>query len=117
LHDELVLQSAASFFAPPSGAPARSHPTTYVLCTDDWAIPPAAQEAMSAAADSAVGLQSAHVLQLSHPEVLADVLAGMLRRLWWPTGRLTTAHLRGRASRRHQPIRCAAARPRCFLCL
>jgi hypothetical protein len=116
LHDELVLQSAASIFAPPSGAPARSHPTTYVLCTDDWAIPLAAQEAMSAAADSAVRLQSAHVLQLSHPEVLADVLAGMVRRLWWPTGRLTR-HTWGARLRGDTSPSVAAARPRCFLCL
>ncbi|MBA3261232.1 MAG: alpha/beta hydrolase [Thermoleophilaceae bacterium] len=76
-HEQMVLQSAASFLAP-SGAPTRSHPTTYVLCTEDQAIPLAAQEAMSAAADHTVRLQSAHCPQLSHPEALADVLAGVV---------------------------------------
>jgi pimeloyl-ACP methyl ester carboxylesterase len=76
VHERLVLQSATSFTAP-SNAPARSHPTTYVLCTGDQAISLAAQEAMSAAADTTVQLHSAHYPQLSQPAVLADVLAGV----------------------------------------
>lgn len=73
-HGRLVLQSAASFVTP-SGAPARSHPSTYVLCTDDQCIPLALQEAMSAPADDVVRLPAAHFAQLSHPEQLAAVLA------------------------------------------
>ena len=76
-HEHLVLQSAASFLAP-SGSPARSHPTTYVLCTEDQAIPLALQEAMSAPADDIVRLKSAHFAQLSHPQELADLLAAFV---------------------------------------
>jgi pimeloyl-ACP methyl ester carboxylesterase len=74
LHAQLVLQSVASFLAP-STTPARSHPTTYVLCTEDHAILLALQEAMSAPADATVRLQSAHFPQFSQPAALADVLA------------------------------------------
>lgn len=73
-HEQLVLQSAPSFLAP-CGAPARSHLSTYVVCTEDQAIPIALQEAMSAPADEVVRLRSAHFVQLSQPEQLADVLA------------------------------------------
>lgn len=73
-YEQLVVQSAPSFLAP-CGAPARSHPSTYVVCTEDQAIPLALQEAMSAPADDVVRLQSAHFVQLSQPEQLADVLA------------------------------------------
>jgi pimeloyl-ACP methyl ester carboxylesterase len=76
-HRQFVLQAASSFAAL-SSAPARSHPVTYVLCTNDEAIPPAAQEAMSAPADGIVRMQSAHCPQLSRPEELADVLAGVV---------------------------------------
>ena len=76
-HEQLMLQSAASFLAP-SGAPARSHPTTYVLCTEDQAIPLALQEAMSAPADDVVRLKSAHFAQLSHPQEVADLLAAFV---------------------------------------
>lgn len=76
-HEQLVLQSAASF-SEASSAPTRSHPTTYVLCTEDQAISLLAQEAMSAAADTTVWLKSAHCPQLSHPRALADVLVDVL---------------------------------------
>jgi len=83
VHDRLVLQSAASFLAP-SGAPARSHPCTYVLCSEDRAIPPALQEMMSAPADDVIRLQSAHFPQLSQPAQLADLLATLVTE---PAGR------------------------------
>jgi pimeloyl-ACP methyl ester carboxylesterase len=73
-HARMVLQSAASSFAP-SSALSRAHPTTYVLCSEDQALPLDAQEAMAAAADHTVRLYSAHCAQLSSPEQLADVLA------------------------------------------
>jgi pimeloyl-ACP methyl ester carboxylesterase len=75
-HEQLVLQSTASFVAP-SGSPARSHPSTYVLCTEDQCIPLALQETMSRPADEVVRLHSAHFAQLSHPQELADLLAGV----------------------------------------
>ena len=73
-YEQLALQSASSFLTP-CGAPARSHPSTYVMCTEDQAIPLALQEAMSAPADDVVRLRSAHFVQLSRPAQLADVLA------------------------------------------
>jgi pimeloyl-ACP methyl ester carboxylesterase len=73
-HRELVLQAASSF-ATPSGAPRCSHPTTYVLCSEDEAIPIAAQEEMSASADATIRLKSDHCPQLSHPEEVAEALA------------------------------------------
>ena len=76
-YKRLVLQSTASFVAP-SASPARSHPSTYVLCTEDQCIPLALQEAMARPADNVVRLQSAHFAQLSHPQELADLLAGVV---------------------------------------
>lgn len=76
-HERLVLQSAASFLAA-SSAPARSHPATYVLCTEDRCIPLALQEAMSGGADDVVRLQGAHFAQLSHPQALADLLGELV---------------------------------------
>ena len=75
--ERLVLQSAASFVAP-CGAPARSHPCTYVLCSEDGAVPPALQEMMSAPADDVVRLRCAHFAQLSQPAQLADLLAALV---------------------------------------
>jgi hypothetical protein len=66
IHKQFVLQSAAAFEAK-SSAPARSHPVTYVVCTEDVTIPVPAQEAMAAGADSTIRMQSAHFPQLSHP--------------------------------------------------
>lgn len=81
-HERLVLQSTATFLAP-SGATARAHPATYVLCTEDQAVPLALQEAMAAAADDVVRLQSAHFAQLSHPHELADLLGSAVANGAW----------------------------------
>ena len=83
IREKSVLQSAAAFQAP-SSAPPRSHPVTYVLCTEDEAVPTPAQEAMSAAADSTIRIKSAHFVQFSQPEELADALAGVV--VGGPTG-------------------------------
>jgi pimeloyl-ACP methyl ester carboxylesterase len=74
VHDKCVFQSAASF-ATPSSAPERTHPVTYVICTGDEAVPTPAQEAMSAAADNVIRIDSAHFPQFSITEKLADALA------------------------------------------
>ena len=73
----LLLQSSASF-AVPSSAPASSHPTTYVLCTQDGAIPLELQQEMSAPADDVLQLQSGHFPQLSMPDELAQLLAQVM---------------------------------------
>jgi pimeloyl-ACP methyl ester carboxylesterase len=69
-----VLQSRAGFEAK-SSAPERSHPVTYIVCTEDECVPVPAQEAMSAAADKTIRMESGHFPQLSRTEELADVLA------------------------------------------
>jgi pimeloyl-ACP methyl ester carboxylesterase len=69
----LVLESVSSH-ATPSTAPDRGHPTTYVICEHDNALPVSLQEAMSANADHVVRLPAGHMAQLSHPEELAEAL-------------------------------------------
>jgi pimeloyl-ACP methyl ester carboxylesterase len=64
------LASAAS----PSSAPDRRHPTTYIICERDQALPPAAQEQMAAAADHVERLASSHQPMTSMPDELAAVL-------------------------------------------
>jgi pimeloyl-ACP methyl ester carboxylesterase len=73
MRELLVLQSRAGFEAK-SSAPERTHPVTYIICTEDQAIPPPAQEAMSAPADNKIRMESGHFPQLSRTEELADAL-------------------------------------------
>ena len=73
VHPRLVLTSVSAMAAP-STAPQPQHPTTYIICERDQAIPPQAQEAMSAAADHIVRLPSSHLPLLSMPRQLARVL-------------------------------------------
>lgn len=70
---KLELQSLA-FFQQASTGPAHTHPTTYVICEQDGAIPPPAQEGMAQQADHVVRLPSAHFPQHSLPERVAEVL-------------------------------------------
>ncbi len=57
-----------------SSAPTAGHGTTYVICEQDRAVPPAAQEAMSSDADRVERLPSSHSPLLSMPGRLAEVL-------------------------------------------
>lgn len=70
---KLRPQAAACFVSPSSGK-THAHPTTYVICEQDGAIPPAAQEAMSVQATHVVRLDAAHFPQLSQPAAVAEVL-------------------------------------------
>jgi pimeloyl-ACP methyl ester carboxylesterase len=58
----------------PSSAPDRQHPTTYIICEHDQALPPAAQEQMAAAADHVERLASSHQPMTSMPDQLAAAL-------------------------------------------
>lgn len=69
----MVFQSGAGF-ATPSSAPDRAHPTTYIICEQDNAVPTAAQEQMSAAADEVHRLPSSHQPMISMPGRLAELL-------------------------------------------
>ena len=68
-----VPQSMAALGVP-SSAPDRSHPTTFLICEQDSAVPLAAQEQMAARADHVERLPSSHQPMLSMPDRLAEVL-------------------------------------------
>jgi pimeloyl-ACP methyl ester carboxylesterase len=66
-------QSIASVTAS-SNAPDHGHPTTYIICEQDQAVLPAAQEQMAAAASHRHRLPSSHTPMTSMPDELADAL-------------------------------------------
>jgi pimeloyl-ACP methyl ester carboxylesterase len=70
----LGLHSLAAFEQPLTQAAWRSLPSTYVICEDDQAIPPFAQELMSKRAGAVVRMDAGHSPFLSHPQELAVVL-------------------------------------------
>ncbi|MEV6904572.1 alpha/beta hydrolase [Amycolatopsis sp. NPDC051372] len=73
-HRNLRLQSRASFTCT-SNAPARTHPTSYVVCEQDRSIFVADQERMSTAANIVTRIDAAHMAPLSRPEaVTAELL-------------------------------------------
>ncbi len=74
LYPRYVLTSLSSIGAP-STAPGPTHPSTYVLCEQDHAVPPQAQEAMAGAADHVRRLPSSHSPMLSMPQRLAEAIA------------------------------------------
>lgn len=76
VHPRYVLTSIPSLGSP-SSAPQPSHPSTYIVCEQDQAIPIQAQEAMSAAADHVERLPSSHSPMLSMPSNLSALLAGV----------------------------------------
>ncbi len=71
--EHFALQSM-TFFVSPCSAPDRTHPTTYVVCTEDHCIPPQAQEAMAQQANHVERLASGHSPMWSMPEQVAAVL-------------------------------------------
>jgi pimeloyl-ACP methyl ester carboxylesterase len=73
-HRDRHIQLFASFTCP-SSAPARTHPTSYVVCERDQSIFVADQERMSTAADTVTRIDAAHLAPLSRPrEVTAELL-------------------------------------------
>jgi len=75
----LGLQSVASL-ATPSTAPEPAHPVTYLVCEQDRAVPPEAQEAMAAGADRVVRLATSHMVQFTMADRLAAELAAATSR-------------------------------------
>jgi len=73
VYPRYVLTSLRSL-ADVCSAPPAGHRTTYVVCQQDQAVPPAAQEAMAADADRVERLPSSHSPMLSMPGRLAEVL-------------------------------------------
>ncbi|MCD2198067.1 alpha/beta hydrolase [Actinomycetospora endophytica] len=70
-----MLPQSLTSASTPSSAPARAHPTTYIVCEQDMTLRPAAQEQMAAAADRVERLPSSHQPMLSMPDELAAILA------------------------------------------
>jgi hypothetical protein len=73
VYPHYVLISLRSL-ADVSSAPAPRHGTTYVVCEQDRAVPPAAQEAMASGADRVERLPSSHSPMLSMPGRLTELL-------------------------------------------
>jgi pimeloyl-ACP methyl ester carboxylesterase len=69
-----VLTSISSLSAP-STAPRPMHPSSYVICEQDRAVPPEAQEAMAGAAEHTYRLPSSHSPLLSMPQRLAEAIS------------------------------------------
>ncbi len=70
----LNWQGIGAFTQKLAAAPT-STPTTYLVATQDRALPPAVQERWAAAATHTARIPSGHSPHLSHPAQLADVLA------------------------------------------
>lgn len=74
----LTRQSVPAIGTPQSGAAWKTVPSTYVICEQDRAVPPPAQEAMSARAGTVHRLPSSHSPFLSRPADVADIVLAAL---------------------------------------
>ncbi|WP_265565481.1 alpha/beta fold hydrolase [Streptomyces hygroscopicus] len=72
---QLVPQSLRSFSERVTKAGWRTVPSTYIICEQDQALPPQAQENLAARAKNICRLQSSHSPFLSMPSELASLLA------------------------------------------
>jgi pimeloyl-ACP methyl ester carboxylesterase len=68
-------QSLVSFADPVTTAGWHDTPSTYVACTEDAAVPHAAQAQMATRSGTVVTMHSGHSPFLSRPDELADVIA------------------------------------------
>ncbi|MGH3932701.1 MAG: alpha/beta fold hydrolase [Pseudonocardiaceae bacterium] len=75
----LTRQSLAAFAQPPRGVAWRTVPSTYVICTDDRATPPAVQRAWSKPATEVRELHTGHHPFLSQPDLLTQLIAEVAR--------------------------------------
>jgi len=73
--ERLTRQPLAVFGQAPRAVAWREKPSTYVVCAEDRATPPEAQREFAKRADRVVELPTGHHPMLSHPELLARVLA------------------------------------------
>lgn len=74
----LRTQTLASFADPITAVGWRDIESTYILCTEDQAIPYPAQQAMSGQATDVLTMQCSHSPFLSRPQELAELLGGLL---------------------------------------
>lgn len=70
----LVPHCLGAFASEQTAAAWHDVPSTYVICDQDRAVPPAAQEMMASRAQSVVRLPTSHSPFLSAPDDLADIL-------------------------------------------
>ncbi len=73
IYPRYVLTSLSSLSSP-STAPDPSHPSSYIICEHDRAVPSEAQEAMASAADQVYRLPSSHSPLISMPQQLAEAI-------------------------------------------
>lgn len=73
----LGLQSTASFGDPLTGVGWKDIPSTYVVCQQDNAIPPEAQEGMAQRAGSVHRMDTSHSPFMSKPAELAPIILGV----------------------------------------
>ena len=73
MYARLVLQSGATLGVP-AVAPERQHPTLYIVCDEDHALPPAVQQRMAEQATRVAHLQASHQPMLSRPRELVELL-------------------------------------------
>ena len=76
----LTRQSVAAIAAPQTAAAWRQLPSTYLICDEDRAVPPPAQEAMSARAGTVRRVAASHSPFLSRPDVVSEVVLEALGR-------------------------------------
>lgn len=73
LHRRFVPQSMGPFMTP-CRAPARTHPTTYVISERDQLFPPAAQEELARRADHVERLPCSHAASVVMPDEVAAIV-------------------------------------------
>lgn len=76
----LTHQSLTSWRQPLRAAAWRAIPSTYVVCTEDAAIPPSLQERMATRARQRLSLEASHSPFLSQPVSVANLLRGLLEK-------------------------------------
>jgi pimeloyl-ACP methyl ester carboxylesterase len=73
--ERLTRMSARPFGEAPAALAWKTKPSTYVVCTEDHAIPVAAQRQFAARTAASVDVPTGHFPFLTQPDVLAAVLA------------------------------------------
>jgi pimeloyl-ACP methyl ester carboxylesterase len=66
--------SLAAMSGVPRATAWRSKPATYVVCTEDCALPVALQQANAARVGTVIEMPTSHSPFLSRPELVADLL-------------------------------------------
>jgi pimeloyl-ACP methyl ester carboxylesterase len=78
---DVQLQSLRSCGEPLTRAAWRSTPSSYLVCDQDRAVPPQAQEAMARRTGQAIHLDSGHSPFLSQPDVLAAAIRSTIAQI------------------------------------